>query len=408
MARTPSITANIETNSAINKTPASPSFQKKLVRNANMNLPTTSQPALRVNSGPSPHGRGTVRVCSLGSDLVAFLASYAQRDALLKSIFRVTVAQAPSLEGESLPAVSGRYLLLRNELQFIPHFPFERDLKYRACFDLRPLGARSTAESLNLEFFIPSEQKAPALTEVTHIFPSGDLLPENLLRFYVCFSRPMLRGRALEEISLRDSDGQPVPDALYRPPVELWDRSMRHLTVLLDPGRLKRWVGPNVALGPPLKVGQEYTLEIASGMIDLHGRPLRAAFRKHFRVGNAVREGISVEDWRILPPMTHSREPLVLMFASPLDWALLLQTITIESADGSVIDGQVLVHQCERRWCFTPSSPWIPGVYHLHVASSLEDVCGNSIAGAFDRPLCKDTHPAPEMNGSTLAFQLIP
>jgi len=112
----------------------------------------------------------------------------------------------------------------------------------------------------------------------------------------------MQRGRALDQISLIDSRGQPVADALYRAPVELWDRTMQHLTVLLDPGRLKRWVGPNVVLGPPLKVGQKYSLEIGSGMLDLHGRPLRERFRKHFLVGNAVRERISVEHWKILPP----------------------------------------------------------------------------------------------------------
>src|SRR5580658_3030889 len=103
----------------------------------------------------------------------------------------------------------------------------------------------------------------------------------------------MQRGRALKEISLLDSDGRPVSDALYRPPVELWDRAMRHLTVLLDPGRLKRWVGPNVELGPPLKEGQQFTLEIGSGMIDQYGRPLRERFQKHFFVGDPVREQVS-------------------------------------------------------------------------------------------------------------------
>jgi len=118
-------------------------------------------------------------------------------------------------------------------------FPLNEMSKYRAVFDPRPLGASFTAEPFDQEFLITSEQKVRALTTVTHVFPSCDLLPENLLRFYVCFSDSMQRGRALDEISLFDSDGRPVEDVLYRPPVELWDRTMRHLTVLLDPGRLK-------------------------------------------------------------------------------------------------------------------------------------------------------------------------
>ena len=97
---------------------------------------------------------------------------------------------------------------------------------------------------LTLEFSLPREQNALA-TEVNHIFPSGGCLPENLLRFYVCFSNSMQRGRVRSKISLLGPDGEPAPDALYRAPVELWDRSMRRLTILLDPGRLKRGVGPN-------------------------------------------------------------------------------------------------------------------------------------------------------------------
>lgn len=372
-----------------------------------MNTPMTRQPTLRVGSDPSPYGPGSVSVCCLGPDLLGFLGSSARPGDVLKSLFRVTVAQASSPEGASLPDVSGRYHLFEDEVQFVPHFPFERDVKYHLSFDPQPLGASLTAESFDLEFLIPSEQKARALTEVTHIFPSCDLLPENLLRFYVCFSNSMQRGRALEEISLLDSEGQPVADALYRPPVELWDRTMLYLTVLLDPGRLKRWVGPNLELGPPLKAGQKYTLEIGSGMTDLYGRPLREPFRKDFVVGDPKREHISVESWNILPPVTGSREALVLMFTSPLDWALLFHTITIASADGSVIGGQVVVDQCERRWSFTPTSPWITGVYHIRVGSSLEDVCGNSITGAFDRSLRRDPHLVTGMKGSSLSFQLI-
>jgi hypothetical protein len=318
----------------------------------------------------------------------------------------VTVAQVPSPESESLPEVSGRYVLYEDEAQFIPNFPFERDLKYRVIFDPRPLGFPLVQESLKLEFLIPSDQKTAA-PEVTQIFPSSDLLPENLLRFYVCFTNSMQRGRALEEISLLDSDGRPVADAFYRPPLELWDRTMLHLTVLLDPGRLKRWVGPNVELGPPLKVGQEYILEIGSGMKDSRGRSLRGRSRKHFVVGNPARERIAVEDWKVLPPLAGSRRPLVLRFPAPLDWALLFRMIAIESADGTAVEGKVTVDQCETRWNFTPASPWTAGMYHGRIRSELEDVCGNSIIWAFDRPLRKEPHLGAQTSESSLMFQVM-
>jgi hypothetical protein len=366
----------------------------------------TRQPVLRVNSDPSLSGSGSVSVSSLAPDLLAFLRDSPRSARLLQSSFRVTVDHASSPEVDGLPAVSGRYLLFEDEVQFIPHFPFESDIKYRASFDPHWLGD-PFADPISLEFQIPVEQKSSAPAEVTQVFPSSDVLPENLLRFYVCFSNSMQRGKALDEISLLDSEGRPVADVLYRHPIELWDRTMRRLTVLLDPGRLKRWVGPNVELGPPLKAGEEYTLEIGSGMFDREGRRLPQPFRKRFVVGDPVQEKISVASWRILPPVTGSRHALSLMFKDPLDWAILFRAITVSTPDRSVIEGQVAVDQCEKRWNFTPSSPWMAGTYRITVGSGLEDVCGNTVTGAFDKPLSKNFRPVDATTRSSLSFQLM-
>jgi hypothetical protein len=176
---------------------------------------------------------------------------------------------------------------------------------------------------------------------------------------------------------------------------------------LLDPGRLKRGLGPNRELGPPLKVGQEYTLAVGSGIVDLSGRRLRETFYKRFRVTEAVRQAIAVEQWKIVPPATKSRRPLMLMFPRPLDWALLSKTITIVSADEQSMDGRIIIDQCERRWKFTPTSPWTAGCYHVRVASSLEDVCGNSVVAAFDRPLREGSDLAYKTADRSISFHLI-
>ena len=128
----------------------------------------------------------------------------------------------------------------------------------------------------------------------------------------------MQRGRAEQQIALLGPDGRPAPDTLYRPPVELWDRTMRHLTILLDPGRLKRGVGPNRKLGPPLKAGHKYTLAITPLMIDCFGRSIREGFYKSFHVTEAVRQPIAVEQWTILRPAKKSHQSLVLL--SPNRW----------------------------------------------------------------------------------------
>lgn len=351
-----------------------------------MSTEVLKQPTLKVDADSSELGCIGVTVGDLELDLMASLGRHTQVGGLLPSLLRVSVAQTGAPRGANPPDVLGRYQVLESALRFIPHFPFERGIVYRATFDPRSLGRSELSEVLTIEFSLPNAPDTLP-TEVLHFFPSDNCLPENLLRFYVCFSNPMQRGRAESEIALLGSDGEPVPDALYRAPVELWDKSMRCLTVLLDPGRLKRGVGPNRELGPPLKAGEMYTLGIGAGMLDLSGRRLSEAVYKSFRVTEAVREHIAVEQWKILPPVTKSRQPLVLMFPRPLDWAVLAHTITIASAEKQSIDGRIVIDQRERRWSFTPTSPWSAGSYHVCVASRLEDVCGNSVVAAFDRPI---------------------
>jgi hypothetical protein len=350
-----------------------------------VNTRVTNQPLLIVDSDPRRPAATCVGVYKLDADIMASLRMCTETDCLLQSILRVSVAEPGPATGDNIPDVFGRYHVFKDGVQFTPYFPFERGLSYRASFDPRPLGRSELTDVLTLEFSLPREQSAlPPV--VQHIFPSSHRLPENLLRFYICFSNSMQRGQVEAEISLLGPDGEPAPDALYRAPVELWDRSMRCLTILLDPGRLKRGVGPNRELGPPLKTGQMYTLVVGAGMTDLSGSRLPETVYKRFGVTGAVRERIGIEQWKIVPPETNSRQPLVLTFPRPLDRALLSETITIAPTFEQSIDGQIVIDQCERRWSFTPTSPWAAGSYHVRVASSLEDVCGNSVMAAFDRP----------------------
>jgi hypothetical protein len=316
---------------------------------------------------------------------------------------RVIGAGASKGEAEDLPDVAGRYEMLEDGVRFIPRFPFEQGVRFRATFDPGRLGRSELSEPLDLEFSLARHIRA-ARAQVKNIFPTGDVLPENLLRFYASFSVPMQRGGAEEHIRLLGSDGRAVPDVLYRPPVELWDRSMMYLTILLDPGRLKRGVGPNRALGPPLKAGHQYTLIIGSGMVDFSGRPLRVGFGKAFHVTEPVREPIAVEQWTILPPKAKSRQPLDLVFPRPLDWALLWQTLGIASEDGRPIEGRIAIDQGERRWRFIPKSFWPSGSYCIRVESSLEDVCGNSLLAPFDRPLRSTAELGRKQSSRLMSF----
>ena len=361
-----------------------------------------NESSLMFDPGSDKLGSQSVCVRNIPSKLLAVLSRCGEEPRVLRSLFHVRVAEAGS---KNIPDIFGRYEVLEDQIRFIPHFPFEPGVAYRASFDPRPLDHWEFSESLTLEF---SLQKAEvvSLARVSNVFPSCDLLPENLLRLYVCFSNPMQRGLAETCVKIFAPDGELAPDVLYRAPVELWDRTMHCLTVLLDPGRLKRGVGPNRELGPPLKPGLEYTLTIDSKMLDSSGNELSESHCKTFVIGSPVRERVSIREWSILSPAALSCEPLTLMFPRPLDWALLLRSITIESEGGNVISGRIRIEHGERRWRFTPTSPWAAGSYRLRVASTLEDVCGNNLLGAFDGPAQSDTGLTHETVSNSMLFHV--
>jgi hypothetical protein len=289
-------------------------------------------------------------------------------------------------------------------VRFIPHLPFETGVPLRAILDLRELRQPGLTKVKTLEFSF-REETATSETEVSHAYPSNDVLPENLLRFYVRFSNPMRRGRAEENIEILDADGRSAPDILYRAPVELWDSSMTCLTVLLDPGRLKRGVGPNRMLGPPLRAGQRYMLTVGAGMIDACGRPLRDGFSKLFSVLEPICEPIAVEEWKIRPPAMDSCESLELTFPRPLDWAQLWRGITVVSESGRAIGGHIDIDPGETRWRFTPDAPWQGGAYSLRVVPGLEDICGNTPYRPFDAALGSSGAMGPETAVGSISFE---
>jgi hypothetical protein len=103
----------------------------------------------------------------------------------------------------SVPPMAGRYWNEPGRLYFEPLFPLERGVNYRAVF--RPDGK---AAPIVATFELPLQKAAPA-TVVTHVYPTAQLLPENLLKFYIHFSAPMSRGRIYDHIHLLDEEAKP-------------------------------------------------------------------------------------------------------------------------------------------------------------------------------------------------------
>ena len=119
----------------------------------------------------------------------------------------------------------------------------------------------ATDERVEAMLSVPAlRERRPTVVEA--IYPSSDVLPENQLKFYIHFSAPMSRGDSYRHIRLLDAKGKPVEAPFLELAEELWDDSGRRLTLLLDPGRVKRDLKPHKEVGRAIVDGGRYTLVI--------------------------------------------------------------------------------------------------------------------------------------------------
>ncbi len=294
-------------------------------------------------------------------------------------------ARFPVYTGSVLPAAAtdqpmllGDWRVVDGIVGFDPRFPLVPEQPYVAAWKN---GDTVLAEA---SFAFPAPFAGPP-ARVVAVYPSTDRLPQNQLRFYVQFSASMSRGEAARQIKLFDATGTEVTNPFVVPQQELWNPATDRLTLVFDPGRIKRGVGPHEELGPTLQAGQSYRLVIAAGWLDGRSQALTEPFEKVFQVVVADRQSPRPQDWRLLAPAGSAAE-LVLNFAEPLDHALLSRMVWVENAAGQRLVGEVQIEPGESGWRFLPSSPWSAGDYAVRIDPALEDLAGNSPRRLFDAP----------------------
>jgi hypothetical protein len=321
----------------------------------------------------------------------------------LANALRVFVGRAAT---EGQPAIVGKLEFSGDTLRFTPSFPLKAGLDYRIELNLPASGGNDPLR-LDKVVSLPAAPR-PAAAQVTKIYPTAATLPENQLRFYLHFSAPMRRGEAYEHLQLLAEDGKPVHAPFLELGEELWDPSATRLTLLIDPGRIKKGLTPREEHGPVLTAGGKYQLVVTKGWRDASGQVLAADFAKPFTVGPAIERVIDEKTWKVGPPRSGSRSPLVVRFPYPLDHALLGRTITVESAAGTHIDGEVTVGPEEKSWEFRPDQPWAAGTYELVIDTVLEDQAGNRVGRPFevDQFTHFDKSSAPEF--VRLPFKIMP
>ncbi|MBM3946659.1 MAG: hypothetical protein FJ315_04575 [SAR202 cluster bacterium] len=312
-------------------------------------------------------------------------------DGLAHLLSRLAVLPAEVLtQGADLRAIqpiAGRFAVDGHAVRFIPRFPFLDGVSYTLV--LHPATSRGHAGPETWTIQRPSRTSVPDTTVVS-IYPTTAEIPVNHLKLYVHFSNPMSEGWAARAVHvLRGDTREPRADVFLRMEPELWDTGRRRLTLLLDPGRIKRGLVPNEEAGYPLTEGVPVVVAIDPSFRDAAGRPLCRGAERRYEVGPPLRLRVDPARWKLHIPVSGSTVPLAVEFDRPLDHALLQHSLWVNSAVGASVPGQVTVHPGEGVWRFQPESAWKQGRYALIIDPRLEDLAGNSLLRVFDRDLTR-------------------
>jgi hypothetical protein len=335
-------------------------------------------------------GTGEVRVCGLAAASLASLATLGPEK--LGEVLSVRVVDGEA-EGRSDPAslpelwgrrmAEGECLLFRPRHQPAPGMVLRATFRGDAYDHLSGHDRLSRGEAtptLELRVVVPPPERR---TRVVSIHPSGEQIPENLLRVYVTFSAAMSLKDIEKHVHLRDETGAEIPNAFVEIPGGLWDPGRRRLTLILHPGRVKSGIALGEAMGKVLQPGQGVTLEIDAEARDAEGASLLEGSRRKWRIGPAQRQALDVSQLRIAVPKEEGAA-FEIEFPVALDRALALKAFTVKK-EGQEVAGSFELETGEQRLRFEPEKPWRRGeTYILEISAALEDVAGNRLGRAFE------------------------
>jgi hypothetical protein len=287
----------------------------------------------------------------------------------------------PTTDDASPTPVFGTYEFRDGVLSFRPRFGLVRGSAYRA-WGIGPGTSGADANVMIRSYQVPEVDAGPPTTVVV-IKPAGEVLPANVLRFAITFSRPMREGReVLERIHLLDDAGKEL-GAPWRD-IELWNENATRLSLYIHPGRIKQGVNLRDEFGPVLEPGRRYTLVVGADLRDARGVPLGKEFRREFRTSEEVRSRIEIAVWKLSSVAAGTREPLVVGFDRPIDAYLPVRCLAVSDAGGRTIDTAIEVADDQRSCRLTPREPWRAEELTLVVDPILEDLAGNTPVRAFD------------------------
>lgn len=260
---------------------------------------------------------------------------------------------------------------------FYPTFPLTPGLTYSV-----------QSADCQTEFTVP--RAAKSTPRVVAVYPSAPEIPENVLRFYVQFSRPMAEGDFLRHVRLERADtGENLTGVFFDNIHELWSSDRTRITLLVDPGRVKTGLKAHQALGRAFEAGGRYRLHVLPTWTSAVGVPLDSGFVHEFSATVEDRQRVDPHTWTLSLPASGTRDPLRVDFHESVDHVSVHRLVRVASPAGEPLRGEWELGTHERTAAWTPRVPWGPDIasHRLMVSGRFEDVAANNLNAALDHPV---------------------
>lgn len=262
---------------------------------------------------------------------------------------------------------------------FKPVIPFSEGRKYLLY-----------SHGMHIANFSIATNSTTEIPELVVIYPTTDTVPENLLKMYFQFSKPMQEvGSALDFITVTNTTTNEIVDVFLALESELWNPEHTRLTLWLDPGRIKTDLIPNKEKGLPILKNNKYTIKIDSTWKDASGTSLDQSYEKKLIVVDRDDNKPVVNLWGLIV----TKHLLTIDFKEPLDGILAPEVFSIQDSKGTAIAGNYELNNNEQTLKFKPGMPFEKGDYTIIIASRLEDLAGNNLNHPFDNDLAKKMKP---------------
>ena len=176
-----------------------------------------------------------------------------------------------------------------------------------------------------------SKEKFGTNTFVEKVYPDADTLPENILKFYIKFSKPMREGNFLNHIRLINNTGDNVSGVFFDNFYELWNNDRTQITLLVDPGRVKKGLQQNIKQGRAFAVNESYKLIIDSTWRSIQGNYIDSQYVKTFFIKEEDSIPPNIHEIKITPIKRFSKSPINITFNEVLDQFQLQDYVRIVS-----------------------------------------------------------------------------